>query len=189
MVTGASSEIGATMADALAAEGAAVVATFNETPGLAQEVAERIVAEGGRALALQADLSRVAENQRVVERTVAEFGRLDVFVANAGVTLRAPFLEMEEDVWDTLVDLNLKGAYFGAQAAARQMVAQRDREARRRLRRSDRALVVGERARRDRATSRPTPRRRRPCATSRACSHSSSASTGSPSTRSGSVRR
>jgi len=126
VVTGASSEIGATMADALAAEGAAVVATFNETPGLAQDVADRIVAEGGRALALRADLSRVAENQRVVEAVVAEFGRLDVFVANAGLTLWSPFLELEEEAWDTVVDLNLKGSYFGAQAAARQMIAQRD---------------------------------------------------------------
>lgn len=125
VVTGASSEIGATMADALAAEGAAVVATFNETPGLAQEVADRINAEGGRALAVRADLSRVTENQRVVDAAVAEFGRLDVYVANAGLTLWGPFLELEEEAWDTVVDLNLKGSYFGAQAAARQMIAQR----------------------------------------------------------------
>jgi 3-oxoacyl-[acyl-carrier protein] reductase len=125
VVTGASSEIGATMADALAAEGAAVVATFNETPGLAQDVADRIRAEGGRALAVQADLSRVSENRRVVDAAVAEFGRLDVYVANAGLTLWGPFLELGEEAWDTVVDLNLKGSYFGAQAAARQMIAQR----------------------------------------------------------------
>lgn len=125
VVTGASSEIGATMADALAAEGATVVATFNETPGLAQDVAARITAEGGRALVVQADLSRVTENQRVVDAAVAEFGRLDVYVANAGLTLWGPFLELEEEAWDTVVDLNLKGSYFGAQAAARQMIAQR----------------------------------------------------------------
>ena len=128
VVTGASSEIGATMADALAAEGAAVVTTYHEHPGRAEEVTQRIVAEGGRALALEADLSRVAESARVVERTVSELGGLDIFVANAGVTQRAPFLETDEDVWDTLVDLNLKGAYFGAQAAARQMVTRRERE-------------------------------------------------------------
>ena len=116
------------MADALAAEGAAVVISQHEAPELAREVVDRILDEGGRALAVQADLSRVADNERLVERAVAEFGRLDIFVANAGVSLRGPFLEFDEKTWDTLVDLNLKGAYFGAQLAARQMVVQRERE-------------------------------------------------------------
>ena len=84
VVTGASSEIGATMADALAADGAAVVLAYHDTPGLAQDVVDRIVAEGGRALGVRADLSRVSENRRLVEHAVAELGRLDVFVANAG---------------------------------------------------------------------------------------------------------
>ena len=128
VVTGASSEIGATMADALAADGAAVVVTYHDTPGLAQDVVDRIVAEGGRALGVRADLSRVSENRRLVEHAVAELGRLDVFVANAGLTHWSPFLALEEDDWDRVVDLNLKGSTFGAQAAARQMVAQRERE-------------------------------------------------------------
>ncbi|HET9938585.1 MAG TPA: SDR family oxidoreductase [Gaiella sp.] len=128
VVTGASSEIGATMADALAAEGAAVVATYHDEPDLAQEVVDRVTAEGGTALAVKADLSRVSENRRLVEHAVAELGRLDVFVANAGLTHWAPFLELEEEDWDRVVDLNLKGSTFGAQAAARQMVAQRERE-------------------------------------------------------------
>jgi 3-oxoacyl-[acyl-carrier protein] reductase len=57
---------------------------------------------------------------------VEELGRLDVFAANAGVTRWAPFLDVDEATWDVVVDLNLKGSYFGAQAAARQMVAQGD---------------------------------------------------------------
>lgn len=116
------------MANVLADEGAAVVVTHHEAPELAGEVAARILDEGGRALVVRADLSRVADNERVVERAVSEFGRLDVFVANAGVSLRAPFLEMDEATWDRLLDVNLKGAYFGAQFAARQMVRQRERE-------------------------------------------------------------
>ena len=128
VVTGASSEIGATMADVLAGEGAAVVASYHDEPGLAQEVVDRVTAEGGTALAVKADLSRVSENRRLVGRVVAELGRLDVFVANAGVTHWAPFLELEEDDWDRVVDLNLKGSTFGAQAAARQMLSQRERE-------------------------------------------------------------
>lgn len=127
-MTGGSREIGAALADALAAEGAAVVVSHHDAPELAGEVVDRIVNEGGRALAVQADLSRVADNERLVERAVTEYGRLDIFVANAGVSLRAPFLELDEETWDTLVGLNLKGAYFGAQRAARQMVLQRERE-------------------------------------------------------------
>jgi 3-oxoacyl-[acyl-carrier protein] reductase len=63
---------------------------------------------------------------QLVDRTVRELGRLDVFVANAGLTRWAPFLEVDETTWDTVLGLNLKGSYFGAQAAARQMVAQGD---------------------------------------------------------------
>jgi 3-oxoacyl-[acyl-carrier protein] reductase len=83
---------------------------------------------GGRAIAVDADLSSVQENRRLVEQTVDELGRLDIFVANAGVTRWSPFLEADEETWDTVVDLNLKGSYFGAQAAARQMVARRARD-------------------------------------------------------------
>lgn len=124
LVTGASREIGAAMAEALAARGAAVVVAHRGEPALAGGVAARIAAAGGRALVLDADLSRVDENRRLVEHTVAELGRLDIFVANAGLTRWAPFLDVDEETWDTVVDLNLKGSYFGAQAAARQMLAQ-----------------------------------------------------------------
>ena len=125
VVTGASQEIGAAMAEALAAHGAGVVIAHHGAPELAEAVVGRIQAAGGRAIAIDGDLSLVADNRLLVERTVEELGRLDVFVANAGLTRWAPFLEVDEETWDTVVDLNLKGSYFGAQAAARQMAAQR----------------------------------------------------------------
>src|SRR5512147_574503 len=124
VVTGASSEIGAAMAEALAARGAAVVAAHNDEPDLVEPLVERIRSAGGRAVPHGADLSRVAENHALVERAVEEFGRLDVFAANAGLTRWAPFLDVDEAIWDAVVDLNLKGSYFGAQAAARRMRAQ-----------------------------------------------------------------
>ena len=124
IVTGASREIGAAMAEALAGAGASVLVTHYNEPDLAAATVERIRAAGGQALAHEADLSSVAENQSMVARAVEAFGRLDIFVANAGLTIGAPFLETDEVAWDTLVNLNLKGSYFGAQAAARQMVAQ-----------------------------------------------------------------
>ena len=126
VVTGASREIGAAMAEALAASGAAVALAHHGEPERAAAVVERIHGRGGTAIAVDGDLSRVADNVALVERSVEELGRLDVFVANAGLTRWAPFLEVDEATWDTVADLNLKGSYFGAQAAARQMVAQGD---------------------------------------------------------------
>lgn len=124
IVTGASREIGAAMAEALAAGGAAVLVAHYAEPERAAAVVDRIVAAGGRALAHDADLSSVAANQDMVVRAVEAFGRLDILAANAGLTIFKPFLETDEASWDTLFDLNLKGSFFGAQAAARQMIAQ-----------------------------------------------------------------
>jgi 3-oxoacyl-[acyl-carrier protein] reductase len=126
LVTGASHEIGAAMAEELAGRGAAVAIAHRGAKELADAVVGRIRAGGGSATALDGDLSVVADNRVLVERAVAELGRLDIFVANAGLTRWAPFLEVDEETWDTVVDLNLKGSYFGAQAAAQQMVAQGD---------------------------------------------------------------
>lgn len=126
IVTGGSREIGAAMSEALAGAGATVVVAHHGAPELAEAVVTRIEASGGRALALQADLSSVEDNRKLVARTVEAFGRLDIFVANAGLTMWAPFVEVDEETWDTVVNLNLKGSYFGAQAAARQMIAQRE---------------------------------------------------------------
>jgi 3-oxoacyl-[acyl-carrier protein] reductase len=125
IVTGGSREIGAVMAEALAGAGAAMVIAHHGAPELAEAVVARIRAAGGQAVAHQADLSGVADNQRLVAQAVEAFGRLDIFVANAGLTMWGPFLQVDEATWDTVVDLNLKGSYFGAQAAARQMMAQR----------------------------------------------------------------
>lgn len=124
IVTGGSREIGAAMAEALAGAGAAVVIAHHAEPELAEASVARIRAVDGQAIAETADLSSVAANQRLVERAVEVFGRLDIFVANAGLTMWGPFLAVDEDTWDIVIDLNLKGAFFGAQAAARQMVAQ-----------------------------------------------------------------
>lgn len=126
VVTGASHEIGAAMAEELAWRGAAVAVAHHGAPELARALAGRIRAAGGGAIEVDGDLSLVDDNRRLVERTVEELGRLDVFVANAGLTRWAPFLDVDEETWDTVVDLNLKGSYFGAQAAARQMAEQGD---------------------------------------------------------------
>ena len=125
IVTGASREIGAAMAEALAGAGAAVLVAHHGESELANAVIARIEAAGARALAYDADLSSVAANQRMVAHAVEAFGRLDILAANAGLTVWGAFLDTTEAAWDTVVDLNLKGSFFGAQAAARQLIAQR----------------------------------------------------------------
>lgn len=126
IVTGASRELGAEMAVALARTGAAVVVAHHGEGALAEGVVTRIRSDGGVAHAFDANLATVGSNRELVDFAVDELGRLDVFVANAGLTRWSPFLEMDEATWDEVVDLNLKGSYFGAQAAARRMVAQGD---------------------------------------------------------------
>jgi NAD(P)-dependent dehydrogenase (short-subunit alcohol dehydrogenase family) len=124
IVTGANREIGAAMAETLARAGAAVVVAHRGEADRAESVVARIRSAGGRAIAHEADLSDIEANRALVDRAVDAFGRVDIFAANAGITLWSPFLETTADTWNTLIDLNLQGSFFGAQAAARQMVAQ-----------------------------------------------------------------
>ncbi len=122
IVTGASAEIGAGIATALGLAGARVLLTYHAEPGFALDARERILAAGGHAHLVQADLTRVDENARLVQEALDRWGQLDVFVANAGLTHHAPFLHLGEAAWDAVVNLNLKGSFFGAQAAARAMM-------------------------------------------------------------------
>lgn len=123
VVTGANAEIGAAVAEMLGRAGASVLLSYYGDVGQAREVIERLSAAGAQAALHPADLSRVPDNRQLVERALELWGRLDVFIANAGVTIDAPFLETTEAEWDTAADLNLKGSYFGAQAAAKAMIA------------------------------------------------------------------
>lgn len=117
IVTGGASGIGAASAVAMAAQGARVlVADLNE--GGAEVVAERIKRSGGQALAVKVDVTRAADNESVVERAVAAWGRLDVFYANAGVPQWKMDLEKVEDsVYDRVMDVNVKGVWLGAKYA------------------------------------------------------------------------
>jgi NAD(P)-dependent dehydrogenase (short-subunit alcohol dehydrogenase family) len=120
VVTGATRGIGRAIALACAREGAAVVVNGRDEAAGRAVLAE-IVALGAPAAWHAADLGRVTEARGLVDAALARFGRLDVLVNNAGVFERCPALEMEEGDWDRLLDVNLKGAFFCAQAAARVM--------------------------------------------------------------------
>src|SRR5262249_56350381 len=78
---------------------------------------------GVRAVVVQAEVSRVDQDQALVARAVEELGGLDILVNNAGVYPRSPFLDLSEREWDFVLDVNLKGSCFCAQAAARAMIA------------------------------------------------------------------
>jgi 2-deoxy-D-gluconate 3-dehydrogenase len=122
IVTGGAMGIGAAIAERLAEAGAAVlIADVNEEA--ARRAATRIGETGGQAVAFRADMSQVGDIQAMVAAAVERFGRLDVLVNNAGIFPFTPALEMTEEQWDRVLDVNLKGAFFAAQAAARAMTA------------------------------------------------------------------
>src|SRR5262245_60608735 len=121
LITGAQQGIGRGIALALAREGAAVAINYlDEAAGTAAAAAARH--EGARAVALPGDVSSPAGCARLVEEAAQALGGLDVLVNNAGMFPRVPMLDMTEGDWDFVIDINLKGAFFCAQAAARIML-------------------------------------------------------------------
>lgn len=123
LVTGAQQGIGRAIVLALAREGADVAVNYLDDVAAGERVAAEARACGVRALVVQADVARVDQGQAMVARAVKELGGLDVLVNNAGVYPRSPFLDLVEREWDYVLDVNLKGSCFCAQAAARAMIA------------------------------------------------------------------
>jgi 2-deoxy-D-gluconate 3-dehydrogenase len=122
MVTGASRGIGRGLVDALAAAGATVAVTAR-SGSEAEAVAAEVRAAGGLASAHALDVANVAAIGSTVDAVVAQHGRLDVLVANAGLGANHPALDVTEADWDELMDVNAKGLFFTCQAAGRVMVA------------------------------------------------------------------
>ena len=123
VVTGGASGIGESTAKVLAAAGAAVVVGDIDDDGAARTV-KQIEADGGRAVALRADTTKRADVDALVDRAVADFGRLDAMCNIAGVGYNQPVADITEADFDRLVDINLKGVLFGCQAALRVMTPQ-----------------------------------------------------------------
>lgn len=123
LVTGAQQGIGEAIAVAFAADGCDVAVNWLDDEAAARKVADQVTAQGRRAVLLQGDVGRIDQAAKLVERTVAELGRIDVLVNNAGVFPRVPALEMKESDWDLVHSVNLKGGFFCAQAAAKAMIA------------------------------------------------------------------
>ena len=124
IVTGASRGIGRATAVAFARAGADVVLTSRKVNDL-EKVAEQVRKEGRRALVFSAHLGNMEDVRKVADTTRAAFGRIDILVNNAATSpVFASFLESDERLWDTVMDLNLKGLYFLSQAVARIMKEQ-----------------------------------------------------------------
>ncbi|MGH7315437.1 MAG: SDR family NAD(P)-dependent oxidoreductase [Candidatus Rokuibacteriota bacterium] len=124
IVTGAGNGIGRATALALARAGAHVVAVDVDA-GAAKATADAAAGPGPRSLALDTDVGDLAAIDRMVERVMATFGRIDVLVNNAGVTRRAYIMDLTEQDWDRIMRVNAKGVFFCLQRVAREMIPRR----------------------------------------------------------------
>ena len=124
IVTGGGTGIGRSIALEFAKEGADVVVCSRKKANL-EKVAEEIKALGRRSLAVATDVSVKKQVQNMVKQTVDEFGRVDILVNNAATLHTTMLLDTSEEVWDEVIDINLKGVFLCTQAVARQMMEQK----------------------------------------------------------------
>jgi len=117
VVTGAGSGIGYSIAERLASEGAAVCVNYLGYEDDAKALVQRLP----KAIAFKADVSKAVEVQAMVDATLKHFGTVDVLINNAGLERSVPFLDIDEATWDLMLDVDLKGAFFCAQACGRVM--------------------------------------------------------------------
>lgn len=119
VVTGASKGIGAEIARQLAANGAAVVVNYSSSKSSADKVVADITSAGGKAIAVQADVAKKADIERLFAETKQAFGRLDILVNNAGIYEFAPLEAITEDHFHKQFNLNVLGLIFASQSAAK----------------------------------------------------------------------
>lgn len=122
LVTGANSGIGEGVARALAAAGAAVVVNYVAQPEAADAVVKDIVAKGGEAMALRADVSKEADVETMFAEMIKKWGTVDILVNNAGLQRDAAFVEMTLEQWNFVLGVNLTGMFLCGRAAAREFI-------------------------------------------------------------------
>jgi glucose 1-dehydrogenase len=124
VVTGAATGIGQAIAIAFASEGAAIVVDYVGNASVPQGTVQAIQALNGKAVAVEADVSQPSDVTVLVTKTVEVFGRLDIFVNNAGIEKKFAFVDYPFDEWNRIMAVNLTGPFLCAQAAAKQMIRQ-----------------------------------------------------------------
>jgi len=124
IITGARRGMGRTHALTLAKAGAKVVVSDISLEDC-QKVVEEIEKEKGEAIAVKCDVTKKEEVDEMVKRTIEKFSKVDILVNNAGICQFKPFLELTEEEWDKTLDINLKGYFLCAQAAAKEMAKQK----------------------------------------------------------------
>jgi len=125
LVTGSSRGVGRAVALGFAQRGAKVVINYTSNENAANEVVAEVEAAGSSAVAVKADVASKEEVESLVGKSVEAFGKLDILVNNAGFTRPAMMVKMEEDQWDQVVDIHLKGAFLCSQAAGKLMKEQK----------------------------------------------------------------
>ncbi len=121
IVTGSSRGIGKAIATKLASYGAAVVINYSHSADKANQTVEEIKQQGGNAIAIQADVGKIAEIESLFEQTVDKLGQVDILVNCAGIIINKPLVEITEADFDKIVAVNIKGTYFACQQAVKRM--------------------------------------------------------------------
>lgn len=123
LITGAGRGLGRDTALSFGADGANVCVNYAHSADEAAATVAVIESRGGKAIACQADISNAVQVNSMVEATLDAFGSIDILVNNAGLSIDSPFLDLQEEDWDRVYEVNLKGAFLVSQAVARQMIA------------------------------------------------------------------
>jgi glucose 1-dehydrogenase/3-oxoacyl-[acyl-carrier protein] reductase len=124
LVTGAARGIGRGIAEVFADEGAEVAVNDFENLAQAEEVVRAIRSKGTRAMAIQGDVAKRADVEPMIDRVWKELGPIDILVNNAGIETIVPFLELTDDQWTRLTDVNLRGAWLCSQVFCRRALAE-----------------------------------------------------------------
>ncbi len=124
IVTGAGTGIGQGIALAFARAGASVVVDYVGNASISQDTIDQVTKMGGKAIGIDADVTNPKDVDSLVQQTVAKFGKLDIFVNNAGIEKKFAFVDFPLDEWQKIMAVNLTGPFICSQAAAKQMIAQ-----------------------------------------------------------------
>src|SRR5262249_6963868 len=124
IVTGGNSGIGEAIVLGLARRGFSIVIDYVSNPETTATLEQQIAKLGGQSIGVEADVSKLADLQKLVDTAASRFGRLDVMVNNAGIETRTSVLDTTEAQYDKVMEVDLKSAFFGTQIAAKQMIKQ-----------------------------------------------------------------